>query len=144
VLELVDVDHVLDLGVVLGLVADVARVVALDGVDEGAVLPDHAQLDDVARELVPLERAIIVDVDLAEELYQIPDQPNLVSGLRQVDQHDLDELFHGQPALLALHEVLLYFLELAVVEVAHDVVVVVLLVEVAVLVLLQDHLGLLV
>ena len=42
VLQLVDVEHILDLRIVLLVVPDVARVVTLDGVDESPILADNA------------------------------------------------------------------------------------------------------
>jgi hypothetical protein len=74
----------------------------------------------VIRELVPLERLIIVDIDLPEQFNQVLHQACCVSSVWQVVQHYLDELVHGQ-AVFLLHEIFFNFLQLSVVQVSHDV-----------------------
>ena len=41
-----------------------AGIVAFDDILESLVLPDEAELDDVIGELVPLEGAVVVDIDV--------------------------------------------------------------------------------
>jgi hypothetical protein len=80
----------------------------------------------VAGELLPLKCLVAVDVDLPEELDEVLDEPDHVPRLGQVMQHDLDEVSHREAFLLLL-EVFLDLLELAVVQVAHDIVIFILL-----------------
>ena len=80
------------------------------------------KFNDVTGELIPLERLIVVDINLPKKLNEVFDEPDPVSCAWQMDEHDFDELLHGEPVLL-LHEVFLNFLEFPVVKVAHDIVV---------------------
>ena len=76
----------------------------------------------MVRELLPLEGLIVVDIDLTEQLDELLDKLGLVGvfGPKMVE-HDLEELFETQAIILALIEILLDLLKLAVVEVTHDV-----------------------
>jgi hypothetical protein len=62
------------------------------------------------RELFPLERVVVVDIDLPKQLYKVLDEACFVLGLRQMMEHDLDELLQREALLLILHEILLYLL----------------------------------
>ena len=53
------------------------------------------QLDDVAREFLPLQRLVVVHVDLSEQLDQVLHDTYSVPSLRQMDEHDSSKLFHG-------------------------------------------------
>lgn len=88
-------------------------------------------------ELFPLERLIIVDIDLSEELNQLLDKLRLVRVLRaQVVEHDLEELLEAETVVLALAKVLLDFLQLAIVQITHDIFIVFVLVQVRIVYLL--------
>lgn len=73
VLKRLQEEHLLDFGVVLAAL-DRTEVVVLDCVDEDAVLAHHAQLDDVVRELHPLQQLVVVHIDLIKELGEVSDQ----------------------------------------------------------------------
>ena len=73
-------------------------------------------------ELFPFETLIIVDIDLSKQLDEVLNETNSVPGLRQMDEHDLDELLHGKSILL-FAEILLDFLQFTVVKMTHDVIV---------------------
>ena len=96
------------------------------------------KFDDVVGELLPLECLIVVDIDLTEQLDELLDQLGLVGVLGpKMVEHDLEELFETQAIILALVEILLDLLQLAVVEVTHDVLI--LLVPVLVRVILPVY-----
>ena len=80
------------------------------------------KFDDVTSELVPLERCVVVDINLPEELYEIFHQPYSISCTRQMYEHDFDELLHWK-AIFLLHEIFFDLLELPVIQMAHDIVV---------------------
>lgn len=80
------------------------------------------QLDDVVGEFLPFERLIVVDIDLPKQLDELLDELCLVTVLStQVIKHDLEELVKRQTLKVTLAEVVLDLLELAIVQVAHDV-----------------------
>jgi lipid A disaccharide synthetase len=76
----------------------------------------------VVGELLPLKCLVIVDINLAEKFDKLLDKLGLVGvfGAKMVE-HDLKELLETQAIILALVEILLDFLKLAVVEITHDV-----------------------
>jgi hypothetical protein len=132
--ELLNIVHVFDLCIVLLRVLKITGIVIFDGIYERSVLPDHAKFDDVIREFLPLKRAIIVDIDLSEQLNELLDQLGLVGVLSpEVVEHDFEELLEREPVCLAPVEVLLDLLKFSIVQVTHDILIVVISVLVWVL-----------
>jgi len=132
--ELLNIVHVFDLCIMLLRVLEVTSIVIFDGIYERSILPDHAQFDDVIGEFLPLKCAVIVDINLSEQLNELLHELSLVSVLGpEVVEHDFEELFEGEPVRLAPIEVLLDLLKLSIVQVTHDILIVVISVLVWVL-----------
>ena len=75
-------------------------------------------------EFFPLQSLIVVDIDLSEQFDQVLDQTHFVFGLRQMVQHHFNELLYRQPLLVVLYEVLLYLLQLPVIQMTHYIIIV--------------------
>ena len=107
-LELIQVKHVFDLSVVLATL-DWAQVVILDCIDKNAVFPHHSQLDDVVRKFDPLERFVIVHIDLVEQFDQVANQcrsfGRILWMFRQMLEHDFYEMTHAE-AILATEQII--------------------------------------
>lgn len=74
----------LDLGVMFGQIFKIARSVVLNCVQERPIFFNHPELNEMVRELLPLQGAVVIYVDLFKQLDQVLCEDGRVFVVREV------------------------------------------------------------
>ena len=126
VLQFLEIEHMFNLCVVLD-VFDWTRLVVLDGIDRYSVLAHHTKLNDVVRELHPLQTLVVVDVDLSEKVHQLANHADLGSWVTLLTKvvflgHDFDEGVEVEPAVATQYVVIVKDgLQLQIIKAVHQI-----------------------